>query len=755
MSKILNKIFGLSPFRVSLYVTLLVMALFGYTVIEEDNYLNLLDKKWVDFIQKSRTDAVYSDQIVIAAIDTKSIDQYGRWPWPREVIAKAVESLNEHYQVSTIGFDIVFSEADQTPLALARRYVEEFSKRELHQSETGKAFLDYMQQTATQNDGDLYFGEALSKYDNVVLGYIFVNETDIPHLSQETIEAAQKRLRPQAISIIRGKLQQAILPEGYFPEMTIEKISGPKPTMGFFNTKIDPEDGVVRRVQVVLRSNGRYFSSLALQMFANYVDQKIEVSGDSLGLTEIKLGKRVLYPFPDGTFLVNFKGPVKTFVHHSIADIIDKTIPVEALQGKMVLMGITEFGVLDLRVTPVSEAYPGVEVHANLLDNLLSDSYFRDDFSNDIYTFLLILLFGVLLGFIIPRIKLGYSIGLVVLLLVGYTFAHRFAVTTLLTWPSFIFVSLQIVFCSIAVTQYMFFVADRDKRFIRSAFQQYLSPAVINQLMDDPDMLQLGGEERVMTALFSDVKGFSTISEQLTPPELVQLLNEYLTEMSNIILKYEGTVDKFEGDAIIAFFGAPVNYPDHATRAALACLEMQSRLAEMRLEWRKQNRQELFHRIGINTGQMVVGNMGSSTRFDYTMMGNSVNLAARLEGANKIYQNELLMSEMSYKSCQDSIEARELDQIQVVGIKEPIKIYEILGRKGELDNHRRKTYEIFSRGLEAYRQQNWDKAERYFKEVQKNIPDDGPTATFISRCQEYRKSPPPPDWNGVYVATSK
>ncbi|MBF0287817.1 MAG: adenylate/guanylate cyclase domain-containing protein [SAR324 cluster bacterium] len=757
MKKVLSWILKLTPLRISLFLTATMLGLYSYNIAEPSNYLNLLDKKWVDFIQKNRGTVAHTDQIVIVAVDAKSVDKYGRWPWSRGVIAQAVKSLTEYYHVGTIGFDIVFSEAADNHLRLAHNFQQEYIKNHVQQTPAGEKFLNYMRSVTEQEDGDAIFGRQYAQTSNVVLGYTFFSEENVAHLSPEEVKKEQKRLRHSAIRKIKGygKLKKALLPEGYYPELNINKIAGRKPLQGYFNVQIDREDGVVRRVQTIVRVNKRFYPSLDLQMLANYLGETIELIGDESGILEIKMGERSLYPFPDGSFLINYKGPEKTFPHYSMADVIERTVPAEKLKGKMVFMGVTEVGILDLRVVPVSEAYAGVEVHANLLDNLLTDSYFRLNFDNDMYTLGLILAIGLILGLVMPRMKLGYSIALVITIVIGYTLFHQYAVTSLLTWPSYIYVLMSILITAGGVTQYMFFISDRDKRFIKVAFQQYLSPAVINQLMDDPDMLQLGGEERVMTALFSDVKGFSSISEKLTPTQLVQLLNEYLTEMSSIIMKYEGTVDKFEGDAIIAFFGAPVKFSDHATRGALVCLEMQNRLAEMRHQWRKEGRIELFHRIGINTGPMVVGNMGSSSRFDYTMMGNSVNLAARLEGVNKMYQNEILMSEMTYGECKDSIEARELDLIRVIGINEPVRIYEILGRIGEVDSDRKKAFDIYAEGLDLYRQKNWDKAEKSFKGVLERIPDDGPSSVFLSRCEEYRIAPPPQEWDGVYVATSK
>ena len=240
---------------------------------------------------------------------------------------------------------------------------------------------------------------------------------------------------------------------------------------------------------------------------------------------------------------------------------------------------------------------------------------------------------------------------------------------------------------------------ERKRNYIQVAISQDPAPAIVEQVPNDPSLLKMGGERKVLTAFFSDVAGFSTISEKLSPEELVELLNHYLTEMTDITLKYEGTVDKFGGDAIIAFFGAPVPFEDHARRACLVSIEMQKRLEELRAEWRKEGKHELFVRIGLNTGPMVVGNMGSKNRMDYTMMGDSVNLAARLEGVNKQYGTYTMISEFTYEQARDFIEVRELDRIRVVGKKEPVKIYELLGKKGEMDEKVREILPTFNDGL--------------------------------------------------------
>ncbi|MCP4751447.1 MAG: CHASE2 domain-containing protein [Proteobacteria bacterium] len=307
----------------------------------------------------------------------------------------------------------------------------------------------------------------------------------------------------------------------------------------------------------------------------------------------------------------------------------------------------------------------------------------------------------------------------------------------------------------VAINIYLFIEERRQKSFITDAFGQYLSPDVIDALVDDPEKLSLGGERREMTAFFSDVQGFSTISESLTPDELVQLLNKYLTAMCNIIADHNGTIDKFEGDAIIAFWGAPMNQPDHAKLSCFATVDMQKQLVAMREEWMKEGMPRILVRMGINSGPMVVGNMGSEKRMDYTIMGDSVNLAARLEGANKFYKNFSMISEATYKQAKDFIDVRELDTIRVVGKNEPITVYDLLDRKNQVGGKLADMVEKYLQGLDLYKQLKFQDAIPVFESALELYPQDGPSLTYVERCREYLENPPSDDWDGVYTHTSK
>ena len=308
---------------------------------------------------------------------------------------------------------------------------------------------------------------------------------------------------------------------------------------------------------------------------------------------------------------------------------------------------------------------------------------------------------------------------------------------------------------SLAIVAIKFMKEESQKRFIKSAFSYYLSPSVIDEIIKDPESLELGGEDREITIFFSDIKGFSTISEKLTPQELVKRLNEYLTEMTDIILKYNGTVDKFIGDAIMAFYGAPIIMPDHPVKACLAAIDMKKRLRELQEQWRKSGVEPIYARMGINTGKAKVGNMGSRTRMDYTAMGDAVNLASRLEGANKSFDTHAMISGSTYEGAKNQIDARQLGRIKVVGKQEAVAIYELMGLKGKLPDRIYEMLEKYNQGRDYFTKRDWKQARALFRAALKVVPDDAPSRIYTEQCEQYMKTPPPRGWDGVFVLKTK
>ncbi len=428
-------------------------------------------------------------------------------------------------------------------------------------------------------------------------------------------------------------------------------------------------------------------------------------------------------------------------------------LEVDRLKDHSCIIGLTATASHDIGVTPLSSEYLMVGTYHNFINTVLQQAYIYQ--VPQWIDYCLILLLAIFLVLAVQRLSAMGTITAIVGTLVVYNIINiaLFAFQNL--YMDQLGVSLAILLPSAIVSSVKFMSEESQKRYIKEVFSKYMAPRVVEELIKDPGKLQLGGELRNISIFFSDVAGFSSISEKLTPQELVALLNEYLSEMTDIILKYEGTVDKYEGDAIIAFFGAPLAFEDHPERVCLAAIDMKRRLAELREEWRKKGTFELKVRMGINTGEAVVGNMGSRQRMDYTMMGDAVNLASRLEGANKYYGTYTMISETTYERVKDVVEARELDLIRVVGKEQPIKVYELFGKKGTLPDYMYEMLKKYNEGLQLFRDRQWEEAQSAFKAGLRIVPDDGPCKTYIERCKEFAKNPPPKKWDGVYRLKTK
>jgi len=298
-------------------------------------------------------------------------------------------------------------------------------------------------------------------------------------------------------------------------------------------------------------------------------------------------------------------------------------------------------------------------------------------------------------------------------------------------------------------------VALYNRNQVKGAFQQYVSTAVVEEMLKHPEKLHLGGERKFLTVLFSDIRGFTSISEQMESQELVGFLNEYLTAMTETVMKYDGTLDKYMGDAIMAIYGAPIQQDDHAHRACATALDMITRLHELQQRWQSQGKPPLNIGIGMNSGLMTVGNMGSEKRFDYTVMGDHVNLGSRLEGTNKQYGTNIMISEYTYQQVHAEFIVRELDLVRVKGKAEPVRIYELVGRTGQVDSQTLEQIAEFEQGLEAYRKMHWEIAIEKFTRVLDVDPEDTPTQLYLQRCQTYQEEPPPENWDGVYTMKTK
>jgi adenylate cyclase len=450
--------------------------------------------------------------------------------------------------------------------------------------------------------------------------------------------------------------------------------------------------------------------------------------------------------------LINFFAEPGGYDYISFSDVYNNNTTPSYFKDKIVLIGATAADLHDDVIVPISnQAMPGVEVNANLVQSILTRDFIH--YQDDITAIGVIFLFALLAGILLFRFRIYIATVLLAVLALVYVFfsIYMFDSGTIMNvlYP---LLSMTLVYIGLVVIYYL--TEERSRKWITDVFGKYVSPVVIDNLIKNPDLIKLGGEKRNITIFFSDIRGFTTISERLNPEDLVQLLNGYLTEMTDIIRKNEGLVDKFMGDAIMAFWGAPLDLTDHAEVACSSSLEMMDKLRELQKKWKKEGIPSFDIGIGLNSGDAIVGNMGSSTRFDYTAIGDNVNLASRLEGLNKTYGTNIIISQGTYKVIKDKFETRKLDAVMVMGKKKPILIYELVSQKNKINKKQRDFIKHYEAGLELYFKKKWKLAIKSFQAALK-IKDDSASNVFITRCKEFLKDPPPKDWDGVWEMETK
>jgi len=516
---------------------------------------------------------------------------------------------------------------------------------------------------------------------------------------------------------------------------------------------------------MLLRYQDRdFYPSLAMQTvreYENIKDQSIVGYIRDTGLDHIELGPYIIRTNSDGRTLINFAGPSQSYPHYSMADVIDGTVPASKFRDKIVLVGATAVGIGDLRITPFqSSDYMGVEIHANVIDNLLhiaepGRGFLSRGSNEEMIDIFFILAFGIGMGFAFARLKPLYSTFSVVAALVAFVGIAYMAFSHWGMWLYLVIPAGTLIVNYGGITSFRMVFEEREKRKVRKTFERYVSPGVIRLIEADPKKyFKQGGESKELTIMFSDIRSFTTISEGLTPNELVALLNEYLGEMTDIVFKRWGTLDKYIGDALMAFWGSPYPQEDHHIRACSAALDMSARLEELNLKWEVEGKRQLEIGLGINTGIVNVGNMGSSRRFAWTVMGDPVNLASRLEGQNKEYHTTRIISDFTYEKVKEHFVCRYLDRIKVKGKTKPVVIYELMA----FAKNQARYEDLVARwndASEAYYRQAWDEAIQKFESLLTRYPDDGPAHTFLKRSHDKRHEAPDPAWDGVFVAKTK
>ncbi len=675
-------------------------------------------------------------KIAIIDIDEDSVVEQGRFPWSRHTIAKLVDKLGEAGVVVT-AFDVVFSEAEVNPVQRLHRIGGEPVKAVT----TDQAW----QQIASVVDADTRFAQTLREHD-VVLGFFFQDE---------------------------GQYKNGQLPKGLFtvPEDWQSRLvvthrpgfTGNLPVLqsaasgGGFVTMFPDFDGTVRRAPLVIRYGDQLYPSLSLAaamryLFLDEVTPSVAEVGDVLTMTSLAVSDFPAPTDPQGFVRVPYQGGAYTYPYYSATDVLEGRLEPGVLEGAVVFVGTSAIGLADLRSTPMGPQYPGVEVHANILDALLSGGFAQKPDWEAGATVLQLVLISLLVIIWLPRfgpqLMLASALGIISLTLVSNFY---------LWWQGIDLPYGSSLLLTLALT--MVFVADgflkenASRKMLKGMFDQYVPPAHIDQMMNNPDAYSFAGESKELTVLFSDIRSFTNISESLTAQELKLMLNTYFTPITKEIFDHHGTIDKYVGDMVMAFWGAPVPDPDHRRNAVLTALRMQEVTEQLKPMFAAQGLPEINIGVGVNTGLMNVGDMGSSYRRSYTVLGDAVNLGSRLESITKFYGAKILIGEETFDHI-DGFVCRFVDKIQVKGKEEAIRVYEPLGLAGDVSAELMSELDAYQQAYDLYLKQQWVECEAAFKQLKADY-DRVLYDVYLERIADLKQQDLPSDWDGTFRHTSK
>ena len=687
-------------------------------------------------------------RVVILDIDERSLDKnaLGRWPWRRDKLAALLTKLFDKYGIVIAGFDVVFAEPDDSS---GLPVLNKLAKGEL--KDVGR-FQSALKDLRPELDYDGIFAKTLQGRP-VVLGYYFNSDEN----------AVQSGVIPQPVLSARtfdGRNIRFTTWRGYggnLPEFQANAANA-----GHFNPLVDA-DGVSRRVPMLAEYHGAYYEALSLAMvrvLAGYPKVEPGFASEDFssksysGLEWLKAGP-VTIPVDDTvSALIPYRGKRGSFQYVSLADVYFDKVPKDELRGKIALIGTSAPGLLDLRSTPVGSVYPGVEIHANMITAML-DNDFKQKPAYMLGTEVILLLIGgITLSLLVPLLsplKATLASLLGTLLITGLNVIVWTKGGLVLPLAS----SLLMIAALFAFNMsWGYFVESRSKRQFTELFGQYVPPELVDQMAKDPQRYSMEGKSEQLTVLFSDIVGFTSISESLAPKELSQFINDYLTAMSLVIRGNRGTLDKYIGDAIMAFWGAPVADPEHARQGVISAMAMQVELDKLRVQMLARGWPDIRIGVGVNTGQMRVGDMGSKLRKAYTVMGDAVNLGSRLEGLTRVYGVGIIVGPNTRQAVTDIV-FRELDRVKVKGKDEPVEIFEPMGVVGQVEQKVLDEVELWHKALKAYRAQNWDEAEKDLLNVQRMAPKCKLYQLYLERINQCRIDPPGPDWDGVTAFKTK
>jgi adenylate cyclase len=775
-------------FLISVGITLAGISLYYFTFLGERptpifNFLQRLEYDSLDtrFRYRPRSATPIDPRIVIVDIDQRSQEVLGKWPFPRTQFAKLLDVLRED-GAKVAAFDVTFSKPDQSGDAIRTLWAA-LEARKKHGEDIDPKLAAEVQKIAAEYDADKQFADAIKRFGAVVLGNFFLyTEADLRGITDKTLDAYANQIafysfpsvRPlqpatgkqDRISLIKKFEPDRLIPRG--TEANLEELtsalSAEASSTGFFNVYPDV-DGVVRQANLIVPygrsqdlNDWDIYASLDVQTVRAYLrlpNDQVVLEYGPVGAYQIVFGQAARIRTDDlGRVGINYHGPGYIYPHYSMADVVQQKLAASTFQDKIVLVGATATGIGDLRTTPFGGLdYPGVEIHANIIDDILHQTFLVRGARQALWDVLLIAFFGIPLGIWMALVSprwMWFGFGLLApLVAVDYLAFLRGS------WLNFTVPAATLMGNVILVSLYRVLIEEKEKRRVRSAFGQYLSPEVIRRLLVNPQLVQ--PKKTDITVMFSDIRGFTTISEKLDAQDLALFLNQYLSDMTQIVFAYQGTLDKYIGDAVMAFWGAPYQEPGHAARACNSALDMMKRVQEMQKKWEAEGKPHLDIGIGLNTGVASVGNMGSVLRYGYTALGDTVNLSSRLEGLNKEYGTHILANETTYQGAKDSgFLFRELDLIRVKGKLQPAAIYELLGRSAELgaDQNLQARLEQFAKARDLYGKREWNRAQRIFENIIAKW-EDGPSRAYWKRCQEYLFDEPPSGWDGVFTMTHK
>ena len=681
------------------------------------------------------------DRIVIADIDENSLKEVGRWPWPRDKMAALADNLFQQYGVAALGFDVIFAEPDQSS---GLPVLEKLAQGSMAGDDGFKASLNRVR---SQLDYDGRLAKSLTG-GAAVMGFYFGFER-----AQESVGVLPEPLL--GCEVLNNKGISPLHASDYSGNLA--RLQSQTPFAGFFNAHQD-FDGVIRRMPMVVEYDGRCYGSLAFNLLrAGMGSETVNVlpagQSDHAWRPAALDADGLAVPMDAQAMALVPYRKAGAFPYISAADIIAGRTPASQLEGRIVLVGSTAPGLMDLRVTPTEKGFPGVEIHANLISGILDDAVKWEPAAHRTLLVTGVLLMGLALAAVLPWLAPLWSAslagGLLVLLLGMDLYAWQgMNMSVDMAVPLVAVLGLFVLNMA-----WGFFVEARSKAQITKLFGQYVPPELVDEMAKDPARYSLRGESRVMSVLFSDIVGFTSISEKLEAAQLAELLNVYLSTMTRVIQDGKGTIDKYIGDAIMAFWGAPMSDERHAHDAVMAAMAMQRVLAELNPDLEAKGWPALKIGVGVNTGRMSVGNMGSEFRMAYTVMADAVNLASRLEGLTRQYGVGVLVGEATKAECPEIL-FRLVDRVKVKGKDVPVAIFEPLGLEVELAPEARQETEKFEAALMDYQGRNWDDAEIKLMELRKAKPcklyD-----VYLDRVTHFRFNPPPTEWDGVFTFTTK